>query len=77
MKTETQDIIRFSPHKLPKINKEDDGLYTVEVGVVMENEHFTGYVEIESEEWYIDLGGITMGHRQFDKDEIEYWYYKK
>lgn len=52
-----------------------DGEYTIEVGVIIEKQHFKGYYEPETDKWWIDYGGFTVGHRQTDTDEIEGWYY--
>ena len=46
-----------------------------EVGVIIQDQHFTGYWENGT--WWVDYGGITVGHRQTDWDEIEYWYHLK
>ena len=68
-------INRFSSNIIPNINyNDDDGNYTYEVGVVIDGNHYKGYVEVETEDWYIDYGDFTIGHRKIDNEEIEYWY---
>ena len=52
-----------------------DGEYTIEVGVIIEEQHFKGYYEPETGKWWVDYGDLTVGHRQTDNDEIEGWYY--
>lgn len=45
----------------------------MEVGVIIHNQHYTGYWE--GNNWWIDFNGITVGHRQVDWSEIDHWYY--
>lgn len=63
----------FDPYTPPPFAPEEDD-YSIEVGVIMEGEHFKGYVD-ENGTWWVHYGGITVGHRETDTDEIESWYY--
>ena len=74
--SQEKEMKHFQANEVPVTNdNEDDGEYTYEVGVVINNEHFKGYVEVETKKWHVDYGGISVGHRQTDEDEIDYWYY--
>lgn len=64
MKIQLYDANSIQPEKI------DDE--PIEVGVIYEGQHFTGFWE---HGWWIDLGGITVGHRLVDYSDVEYWYY--
>jgi len=60
--------------KLPE-RMESDEPESIEVGVIIEGEHFEGYYDHDRGNWWIDFGGITVGHRLYDDDYFEGWYY--
>jgi hypothetical protein len=65
----------FNANTPPMIMSEENEGVTIEVGVVINGFEFKGYFESESQSWWVDLGGITIGHRETSSDDIEKWYY--
>ena len=65
----------FSPTtKLPEREYEDEP-ESVEVGVMIEGEHFTGYYNYDDEYWWVHFGSNTVGYRKLDDYDVEGWYY--
>ena len=68
-------VVVFLPTtKLPEREYEDEP-ESVEVGVMIEGEHFTAYYNYDDEYWWVHFGGITAGHQKLDDYDVEGWYY--
>jgi len=67
-------VVFLPDNKLPEREQEDEP-ESVEVGVIIESEHFKAYYDHDRESWWVDWGGITVGHRLLDDYDVEGWYY--
>ena len=67
-------VVFLPKTKLPEKEYEDEP-ESVEVGVVIEGEHFTAFYNYDDQHWWVDFGGITVGHRKLDDYDVEGWYY--
>lgn len=61
----------YTANSTPPPDPTEDG--SIEVGVIINSEHHTGYYFENN--WWVNFNDITVGHRQVDDDEIEYWYF--
>jgi hypothetical protein len=63
------------PYLAPPVDPEDKD-FSIEVPVIIEDEEYSGYMEIRSRYWYVHLGGNTVGHRKMSAHEIDGWIAK-
>jgi hypothetical protein len=63
------------PRIAPPPDAEDDG-FSIEVPVIIDDEEYSGYMEIRSGYWYVHLGSNTVGHRKMAAHEIDGWLKK-
>ena len=68
------DVI-FSTDIIPNKEHYNDDESAV-VRVVIEEEEFDAFYDYTDDMWYVNLGGITVGWRQFQSYEITSWFYK-
>ena len=67
-------VVFLPDTKLPEKEYEDEP-ESVEVGVMIEGEHFTAYYYYDDEYWLVHFGGTAVGHRKLDDYDVEGWYY--
>jgi hypothetical protein len=54
----------------------EDGPESIEVDVFIGGEKFDAFYDTEKKSWWVDFGGMTVGHRKTDIDDIDGWDYK-
>jgi hypothetical protein len=66
--------VYFPDTKLPE-REYDNEPESIEVGVIIENEHFKAYYNHDDKCWWVDYGGMSVGHRKLDDYDVQGWYY--
>lgn len=66
-------VVFLPKTKLPE-NEYEDEPESVEVGVMIEGEHFTAFYNYDDKHWWVDFGDITVGHIKLDDYDVEGWY---
>jgi hypothetical protein len=67
-------VVFLPDTKLPEKEYGDEP-ESVEVGVIIESEHFKAYYNHDDEHWWVHYGGLTVGHQKLDYYDVEGWYY--
>ena len=67
-------VVFLPKTKLPEKEHENEP-ESIEVGVIIESEHFTAFYNYDDKHWWVHFGGIIVGHRKLDDYEVEGWYY--
>lgn len=58
----------------PKISTEEPE-YSVDVIVCIDGSEFEAYYDFDDRCWWVDWGGISVGHYKTSHWDIEYWRY--
>lgn len=65
--------------KIEEVPPKEDEEYpeSIEVATKVNGEWFQGYYNHAERNWWIDFGGITVGHRLIDNNELDEWRLKE
>lgn len=67
--------LQLDPNEVQPERAMQDEPESVEVFVQIDSEVFEAYYNHDEQNWWVKFGGMTVGHRLVDTDEIEFWYY--
>ncbi len=60
---------QFNPSERPKLQEDGDLMI---VKLTIDGEQYDGFYE---DGWWVHYGGLSVGYRNIDENEIEYWTY--
>lgn len=64
----------FLPDEIPMPDSKEPE-YTIKVEVMVDGVEYTGFYEFESKKWWVNFGGMTVGHQKIYSWEIDGWKY--
>ena len=64
----------FLPDEIPMPDSKEPE-YTIKVEVMVDGVEHTGFYEFDSKKWWVNFGGMTVGHQKIHSWEIDGWKY--